>query len=127
VARPSTYRFIMQKLAAISTVFVDFQVGCTLPAGLDNVFGGDLLAALLDMTGDVEERFEFGRDRSGEGIALDLLDQLLLLFSGAQIMRSYGAMDGLAIAAVVLSRDIGSDEFPLGERKGAGAAHENLC
>jgi hypothetical protein len=78
------------------------------------------------MTGDVEERFEFERDRSSRRIALDLLNQLLLLFGGAQIMGSYGTMDGLAIAAIVLSRDVGSDEFPLGEREGAGAAHENL-
>jgi hypothetical protein len=80
----------MQKLAAISTVsWVSRSVApCRRPSG--NVFGGDLLAVLLHMTGDVEERFEFGRDRSGEGVALDLLDQLLLLFSGAQIMGSYG-------------------------------------
>ena len=65
-------------------------------------------------------------DRSGGRIALDLQDQLLLLFSGAQIMGSHGAMDGLAITAVVLRRDIGADELPLGAREGAGAAHKNL-
>ena len=36
---------------------VDFKVGCALSPGLGNVFGGDLLAALLHMTGNVEERF----------------------------------------------------------------------
>lgn len=66
-----------------------------------------MLAALLHMTGDIEQRHQLRGDRSAGRIALDLLDQLVQLLYGAQCngRRDFGAKQhGVAPARYALRK-----------------------
>jgi len=50
-------------------------ISCALLASTRDVFRGDALATLLDVPGDVQERFELGRNRSGFEVPFDFGNQ----------------------------------------------------
>jgi hypothetical protein len=54
---------------------VNLGVRCAFLASTCDVFSGDALAALLDVSGDVEERFELRRNWSRLEVPFDFGDQ----------------------------------------------------
>jgi len=102
---------------------VDFEVGGAFAAGRGDIAGGDAAPAFLDFSGDDEESFELGRNAGFVGSALDAVNES---FVAAEMSRGDGAVDGLAVVAVVLRGDVGGDEFASTRRERAWAAKEDF-
>jgi hypothetical protein len=56
-------------------------------------------------------------------VGLDFLDQVLI---AVEMMCRDGAMDGLAVLAIVLCGDVGSNQFPLARRERMRASQQHL-
>jgi hypothetical protein len=91
----------MQNTAAMRTVsWISRSVRAQLTRLLD-VRGGDELATLGRLAGDDEQRFELVGDGGVCGIGLDRHHQVL---GSAEMVCRDGAVNRLAVAAVVLRR-----------------------
>lgn len=88
---------------------VNLKVGCAFTGAL-NVFGRDAFAALLHLASDLEKGFQLSRDFGVFEVALYRDNES---FVAVEVMSGDGSVDGLAIAAIILRRDVGGDEFAL--------------
>jgi hypothetical protein len=85
---------------------VNLRIGCAQITGARDVLSGYILAAELNLAGDSEQSFQFFRYFSVFEIRFYALDQV---FVAAQTVRGDGAVNGLAVGAIVLRGNIGGN------------------
>jgi hypothetical protein len=68
----------MQKAAAIQNGIVNLFVACALPPRARHIFRRNLLASLLNLACNREQRFKFVRDFGGGVVPLEAIDQVVV-------------------------------------------------
>ena len=102
---------------------VNLEVGGAELARARDVGCRDLLAACRGLAGDDEQRLELVGDGGVFRIALHAHDEL---FVAVQVVRGDGAVNRLAVAAVVLRRHERRDELALARRERVRAAQQHV-
>ena len=93
---------------------VNLEVGGAVLAGTRHVRRRDVLAACRGLPGDHEQRLQLVRDGGVLRVGLHAHDEI---FVAVQMVGGNGAVDRLAVPAVVLRRHEGRDELALARRE----------
>ena len=103
---------------------MDLFVGSAVLSRAANIFGGDVLTALLNLPGNRQQGFQFVGYLGGLEVQLHLIHEL---FISPQTVSSHGAMSMLAKVAVVLRRDVGRDHLAIRRTQRVRRAQKHLC
>src|SRR5581483_1173303 len=102
---------------------VNLDIRCAQAARVGHIFSCYMLASALHFTCNHKQSLQFFRNISVQKISLDAAHQLLIAI---QMGCGNGAMDRLAVMAIVQIRHVSRDQLAFPGRKTVGSAQENF-